>query len=104
MVPACAGRLLRLLIPGNLGICIDPRKKVKKMTKRNESDTPALVFEYVNWQGEKGVRHVRPIKIWYGHTEFHKEDQWLLKATDLDKKAERDFAVKDILRFIPDSA
>jgi hypothetical protein len=38
--------------------------------------------------------------MWYGHTEYHKEDQWLLKALDLDKNAERDFAVKDILRFI----
>lgn len=59
-----------------------------------------LKFKYKNWQGETTIRTVMPIKIWYGHTEFHKTDQWLLKATDLDKDAERDFAVNDILKFL----
>ena len=59
-----------------------------------------LVFEYKNWEGVTAVRHVIPIKLWYGHTEFHKKDQWLLKALDVDKNAERDFSVIDIIRFI----
>jgi predicted DNA-binding transcriptional regulator YafY len=66
------------------------------MTKKN---TP-LTFKYKNWQGETAIRHIIPIKFWYGRTEFHKKDQWLLKATDVDKNAERDFAVKDILEFL----
>lgn len=59
-----------------------------------------IKFKYKNWQGETAVRTVMPIKIWFGNTEFHKEDGWFLKATDLDKNAERDFAVKDIIEFI----
>ena len=66
----------------------------------SERDNPSLTFKYKNWQGETAVRRVIPIKFWYGHTEFHKKDQWLLKALDVDKNAERDFAVKDILEFL----
>lgn len=66
----------------------------------DKENTPILTFEYINWQGEKGKRKVQPIKLWYGKTEFHKEEQWLLKAWDIDNKAERDFAVKDIIKFL----
>jgi predicted DNA-binding transcriptional regulator YafY len=59
-----------------------------------------LKFKYRNWQNTTAVRRVKPIKIFYGKTEFHKEKQWFLKAFDLDKKAERDFAMKDILKFL----
>lgn len=59
-----------------------------------------LKFVYINYRGEKKERKVIPIKIWYGHTEYHPKDQWLLKAFDIDKKAERDFAVKDIKKFL----
>ena len=65
-----------------------------------EQKTPPLKFKYKNWQGEVATRSIIPIKIWYGHTEFHSQDQWLLKAFDVDKKAERDFAVNDILEFL----
>jgi predicted DNA-binding transcriptional regulator YafY len=62
--------------------------------------TKALKFEYINWEGKREMRKVKPIEIWFGETEFHKEKQWFLKAFDLDKKAERDFAMKDILKFL----
>jgi predicted DNA-binding transcriptional regulator YafY len=32
----------------------------------------------------------------FGHTTWHRQDQWLLIAYDLDKEAIRDFAMKDI--------
>jgi hypothetical protein len=60
-----------------------------------------LKFNYKNWQGEVAIRNVMPIKIWYGHTEFYPTDRWLLKATDLDKNAERDFALESIIEFNP---
>ena len=66
----------------------------------DNQENPPIVFEYTNWKNETTIRKVRPIRLWYGHTDWHKKDQWLLKAHDLDKDAERDFAVKDILRFI----
>ena len=59
-----------------------------------------LRFKYKNWQGVKGIRNVKPTKIWYGETEFHKGKQWFLKAQDLDRNAERDFALKDIIKFL----
>jgi predicted DNA-binding transcriptional regulator YafY len=62
--------------------------------------TIPLKFEYVNWEGKKAVRKVEPIKIWYGKTQWHPKKQWFLKALDLDKNEERDFAIKDIIKFL----
>lgn len=45
------------------------------------------------------MRRIRPIKIFFGSTKWHKEAQWLLKAMDIDKGEERDFALKDILKW-----
>lgn len=55
---------------------------------------------YTNWRGETAERTITPISIWFGHTEWHKEDQWLLKAIDTEKDAERDFALKDIKEWL----
>lgn len=60
----------------------------------------AIRIIYTNWRGETAERSIEPIKIWFGSTEWHKEKQWLLKATDLEKIAERDFALKDIKKWI----
>lgn len=57
-------------------------------------------IEYTNWKGKKSLRNILPKKIWFGKTEWHKEEQWLLTAYDLDKKADRDFAMKDIHKWI----
>ncbi len=59
-----------------------------------------LKFEYKNWEGKTAVRTVKPIKIWFGKTKWHPTKQWLLKAHDIEKNEERDFAVKDILKFL----
>lgn len=61
-------------------------------------DTSKQIVEilYTNWKGETAVRKILPVKLWYGHTEYHKEDQWLLNAIDQEKQAPRDFALKDI--------
>lgn len=53
-------------------------------------------FPYKNHRGEHGHRRVSPIRIWFGSTEWHPEPQWLLRAFDLDKDAERDFALSQI--------
>ncbi len=51
---------------------------------------------YTNWKGVISVRHIIPKKIFFGSTEWHKEEQWLLNAFDVDKQADRAFALKDI--------
>lgn len=68
------------------------------MTKNDKKQI--LIFDYINWKGERGTRRVKPINIWYGKTEYHKKKQWFLKALDLDKNEERDFALKDVIKFL----
>lgn len=55
-----------------------------------------LTITYTNWRGETSEREIIPIRPWFGATEWHPEPQWLLKAIDVAKGAERDFAMKDI--------
>lgn len=51
---------------------------------------------YTNWQGITGYRNIIPKSIEYKSTEWHKEEQWILNAFDVDKEADRGFAIKDI--------
>jgi predicted DNA-binding transcriptional regulator YafY len=51
---------------------------------------------YTNYRGETGERKILPKKIWFGSTEWHPEEQWLLEALDVDKNEDRHFAMKDI--------
>ncbi|CAM5400503.1 hypothetical protein [Streptomyces fumanus] len=51
---------------------------------------------YTNYRGEKGWRRIQPLRIWFGSTEWHPREQWLMDAIDLDKQVERSFALKDI--------
>ena len=54
-----------------------------------------VTLTYTNWRGETSKRTIKPKYIWFGATEWHPEPQWLLTAFDLEKDAERDFALKD---------
>lgn len=56
-------------------------------------------IDYTNYRGERTIRHILPLAWRFGHTEYHTEDQWLLRALDLDKQALRDYAVADIHRW-----
>ena len=53
-------------------------------------------FIYRNHRGVVSERFVKPITLWFGKTGWHPEYQWFLKAFDLDKRSERDFALQDI--------
>ncbi len=59
------------------------------------TETP-FVFTYKNHRGETATRTVSPISVRFGSTEWHPERQWLLKAFDHEKCAEREFAMADI--------
>ncbi len=48
---------------------------------------------YRNWRGETAVRSFIPRRLWWGSDEWHPEPQWLLTALDVEKGAERDFAL-----------
>lgn len=53
-------------------------------------------IDYTNYKGVRGERVIEPLGIRWGSTEYHREPQWLLDATDVEKGALRTFAVKDI--------
>ena len=56
----------------------------------------AIEILYTNYRGETGRRKIIPSALRYGATEYHPEPQWLMDAFDLDKQAERTFALLDI--------
>lgn len=59
-------------------------------------DQDEIEFFYTNWRGENAIRTAIPKKIWFGQTSWHPEEQWFLRAFDVEKGEERDFALTDI--------
>ena len=76
-------------LAGALGISIARRAHIPSDVGRT------VDIDYTNWRGETSKRTIKPKYIWFGATEWHPEPQWLLTAFDLEKDAERDFALKD---------
>lgn len=58
-------------------------------------DPHPIKIPYTNYRGETSERTITPIRPWFGSTEWHPQPQWLLRAYDHDKGAERDFAFKE---------
>jgi len=54
-----------------------------------------LTFTYTNWKNETAFRRVQARALSYKSTSWHPEKQWILTAYDLDREAERDFALQD---------
>jgi len=55
----------------------------------------AVRFFYTNYRGERSIRTAVPVILLWGSTEWHPRPQWILTAFDLDKGAERSFALED---------
>ncbi|WP_201404240.1 hypothetical protein [Kaistia sp. 32K] len=51
---------------------------------------------YTNWRGETAERLIIPGAVWFGTTNWHPDPQWLLRAFDVEKQADRDFAPKEL--------
>jgi predicted DNA-binding transcriptional regulator YafY len=56
----------------------------------------SVAILYTNHLGETSVRRIVPKRIWFGKSDWHPKDQWILDAFDLEKGADRGFAMKDI--------
>jgi hypothetical protein len=56
----------------------------------------AVAILYTNYRGETSIRKIVPKKIWFGKTDWHPDEQWILDAFDLEKGAERGFALRDV--------
>jgi predicted DNA-binding transcriptional regulator YafY len=65
------------------------------MTK-NYDENKIVKILYTNHRGETGVREIIPIEIVFKATEYHPEEQWLLRAYVIDRQAERHFALSEI--------
>lgn len=59
-------------------------------------DSKPLKILYTNFKGKTSVRNIIPQEIYFGTTEWYKDEQWLLDAIDVDKGAIRTFAVNNI--------
>jgi hypothetical protein len=59
-------------------------------------DDAPLPIRYRNWRGETADRKILPIRVWFGATDWHPEPQWFLRAVDVDRGVERDFALADM--------
>jgi len=70
-------------------------QEVLEILNGRELEEMAIRVIYRNWKGEEGIRHILPLRVWYGSTEWHKKEQWLMKVYDIDKEAMRDYALKD---------
>jgi hypothetical protein len=67
------------------------------------SDNPRAVrVLYTNHRGTTEWRSVEPMEktLRFRSTEWHPECQWVIDVWDLDKKAVRTFAVKDIKEWV----
>jgi hypothetical protein len=58
--------------------------------------TDLVTLDYTNHRGERGARLVRPIRLWWGATAWHREPQWLPECFDVEKRATRDYALAGV--------
>lgn len=56
----------------------------------------AVRILYTNYRGVTESRVIVPRKLYWGMTEHHPTEQWLLEAICLSRKALRTFAMKDV--------
>lgn len=64
---------------------------------RTYTEAEPLSVVYRNWRGETSTRRIVPLAApRFGTSEWHKEPQWLLRALDVDKGEEREFAMNEI--------
>ena len=90
------------LQPARIGPSFDEEHPLIAEERRRHEASAAnkpdktIRIRYTNHRGETAVRRIEPIDIDFDSTEWHPEPQWLLHAFDLDRKAERSFALRDI--------
>ncbi len=69
--------------PKSIGV--DPAKQ----------DRTIIEFNYKNHAGKYRLRRVIPEQLEFTKTQWHPERQWILHCYDMDKRAQRSFALKD---------
>lgn len=71
-----------------------------KNTLMNAPQEPALnnpiKVLYTNYRGQTAIRTIVPVLIYFGSTEYHPHEQWLLEVWDVERGAIRTYALKEI--------
>lgn len=68
---------------------------LKELERMRATPLHSISLRYRNWRGEISDRTIIPFFLYWGKTEWHPELGWLLRAIDVEKGEERDFALKD---------
>jgi predicted DNA-binding transcriptional regulator YafY len=55
-----------------------------------------VIIDYTNYKGERAKRRIEPERLYWGSNEWHPEPGLLLDAYDVEKYANRTFALKSI--------
>lgn len=71
-------------------------RKCAEYAKYLEGMNKVVKILYTNYKGKVAWRNIIPKRIEYTSTEHHPGYQWILQAFDVDKKANRSFAMLDI--------
>lgn len=62
----------------------------------NHDPQQVVTIGYTNYRGETADRRIIPRSLRFASSEWHPQPQWLLDAFDVEKGAERSFAMRDI--------
>jgi hypothetical protein len=91
-------KLLIILCLGTMMISADSVKKAPAMPAGLTSAMMGnpIKVRYTNYRGETAVRTIVPMSFYFGSTEYHKEEQWLVKLWDVERAAERIYALREI--------
>lgn len=92
-------------------LCATVLMTISGETVENQSISPAqaiakpdtakaIKVRYKNWRGEVANRTIIPQELYWGTTEYHPQEQWLLKVWDVDRNAERVYALQEIEEFL----
>ncbi|MEK6961440.1 MAG: WYL domain-containing protein [Nanoarchaeota archaeon] len=66
-----------------------------------ENRKRAVQIIYTNYRGETSERTIIPVELIFGKNEWHPQEQWMIRAIDVEKGAVRTFTLKDIKSWNP---
>jgi hypothetical protein len=61
---------------------------------------PQIMVDYTNWRGERRVRDILPLRIFFGSNQWHKEPQWLMEVVEPDDSETKTLAFAGIHGFV----
>lgn len=77
-------------------ICLLILSSSGQTAMKKETKKKVVKILYKNRRGETSIRTILPGNMVFGSNEWHPEEQWFLKALDIERGQERSFAMKDI--------